>query len=466
MKSLNSFEVVASIVLSIVCRRDVVAWTVGPRQHHHRELSRSKTQLQVASPSLPKDIAEASSAGPRASISPLSHTLEELGVELGGKGRAQACYDCLRLGVDPLWYFESTEGSEIEDDHTLGSGWSRQQIQEQLSGRRQEHGLGSKALKLFRDRFGGSIEDQVASLSKVSVSSDGTTKLLLKLHADGLEVETVIIPWSDRGRSTLCISSQIGCQQACTFCMTGRMGKLRNLSTDEILAQLYWANKACRIRGIYPCKGIVFMGMGEPADNAKNVVKSAKILVDPNLFQLAPRQVTISTVAPSPEVFEELGESSVVLAWSVHASKDDLRKELVPTTKHTMSELRSGLISTLQKRSKRLRNTMLELTLLDQLNDTEEDAQHLVEFCQPLLKEVDGIKLVVNLIPWNDIDASFGPASNYRKPSMERVLAYQKVLVENGILCYVRTTRGDDENAACGMLATKKKRKELDDRQR
>jgi 23S rRNA (adenine2503-C2)-methyltransferase len=99
---------------------------------------------------------------------------------------------------------------------------------------------------------------------------------------------------------------------------------------------------------------------------------------------------------------------------------------------------------------------MLEIVLLDNINDSEEDALHLVEFCKPLLDQVQGIKLVVNLIPWNDIGAQFGPASGYRKPSMSRVLAFQKILVDNSILCYVRTTRGDDESAACGMLATKK----------
>jgi 23S rRNA (adenine2503-C2)-methyltransferase len=447
--------------LWICCRHEVLAWTTISSSNRNININNPRTGLSVASPPiLPAEAERPFTSEPHVPISPLSFTLEELGAALEGKGRAQACFDCYRIGVDPLWYFEDNEMNKVEDGDQLGNGWTRQQIQERLSGRRQEHGLGSKALTLLRDNF-GTIEN-IASLSKVSVSNDGTTKLLLKLHADELEVETVIIPWSDRERSTLCISSQIGCQQACTFCMTGRMGKLRNLSSDEILAQMYWASKACRIRGIFPVDNIVFMGMGEPADNAEAVVRCAKRLVDPNIFQLAPRRVTISTVAPSPEAFEVLGESSVVLAWSVHASNDKLRKELVPTTRHTMSELRSGLISTLQKRSKRLRNTMLEITLLDQINDKEDDALHLVEFCKPLLEQVDGIKLVVNLIPWNDIGASFGPASNYRKPSMDRVLAFQKVLVENGILCYVRTTRGDDENAACGMLATKKKRKELD----
>ncbi|KAL3920863.1 MAG: hypothetical protein SGARI_006838 [Bacillariaceae sp.] len=238
------------------------------------------------------------------------------------------------------------------------------------------------------------------------------------------------------------------------------MGLLRSLSTAEILAQLYWAQKICRIHptSLYQIDNVVYMGMGEPADNSKAVVQSAKAMVDGNLFQLTPRRVTISTVAPNPECFAELGEAPVVLAWSVHSSRDEVRQQLVPTTKHDMVVLRQALVETLQGRSKRLRNIMLEVTVLDQINDSVEDADHLVEFCRPMLEEVNGLKLVVNLIPWNDISATFGPASAYRKPKMERVLAYQNRLIEKGILSYVRTTRGDEEDAACGMLSTKNRR--------
>jgi 23S rRNA (adenine2503-C2)-methyltransferase len=203
------------------------------------------------------------------------------------------------------------------------------------------------------------------------------------------------------------------------------------------------------------------MGMGEPADNADSVVEAAKIMVDVNMFSLAPRRVTISTVAPNPDVFLTLSKAPVVLAWSVHSSRDKIRRQLVPTTKHTMVELRNGLMEALKGRSKRLRNTMLEIALLDGINDSPEDAEHLAEFCRPFSEGPDavkGIKLTVNLIPWNDISASSGPASTYRQPKMERVLEYQKILVENGILCFVRTTRGDEENAACGMLSTAKRK--------
>jgi 23S rRNA (adenine2503-C2)-methyltransferase len=199
-------------------------------------------------------------------------------------------------------------------------------------------------------------------------------------------------------------------------------------------------------------------------------------------FQLAPRHVTISTVAPTPESFAALlveespeavpgiqqqvssssASSSAVLAWSVHSSKDDIRQQLVPTTQYSMIELRNGLRDALLSRtSKRLRTCMLEMTLLDGINDTPEDAHHLAQtICQPLIQDVPGLKLVVNLIPWNDIGATFGPASLYQTPSLHHVREYQSVLqTYEGISCFVRTTRGDDESAACGMLATSSKKK-------
>lgn len=430
------------ILLRSAERHSSEGWTPAPY----------RCRATTTRPALVASSENISTIKPRSAI---SYTLEELGVVLRGKGRAQACFDCYRMGVDPIWYYSGKEGDdEIEEIGLLGGqGWNREQIKEAMSGRI-SNGLGHESLTLLSKEF-GSIEENVSRLSKVTTCTDGTTKLLLELVEDGLEVETVIIPWDDRGKSTLCISSQVGCRQACTFCATGRMGKLRSLTADEILAQLYWAHKACRVNGIFPIENIVFMGLGEPADNVEPVTRAAQNMVHPNLFQLAPRRVTISTVAPSPEAFEQLGQSEVVLAWSVHAARDELRKELVPTTKYPMTELRAGLIRTLQGRRKKLRNTMLEITLLDQINDSEDDALDLVNFCRPLLEEVQGIKLTVNLIPWNDIAAQNGPAAGYRKPSLERVLAFQKVLISHGIMCYVRTTRGDEENAACGMLSTK-----------
>lgn len=422
------------------------SWISAPR--HRRSPSSSRTSSR----------SETGLFSTQSAQLPLSLSLEELSEALDGKGRAQACWEVLRLGVDPTWYFSSSDATSNSTENVgilESPGWTRQEIQNSMSDIYAENGLGNKAIELLNQHF-VSIEQGVASLTKFTVSSDGTAKMLINLNQDDLEVEAVIIPFDDRQKSTLCVSSQVGCRQACTFCATGRMGMYRSLTSDEILAQMHWATKVCRLNDIYPIDNVVFMGQGEPADNAENVVKAAKVLVDPYLYQLAPRRVTISTVAPSPESFRELGEAPVILAWSVHASRDELRRKLVPTTQHSMEELRGGLIQTLQGRSKRLRNIMLEFAMLDEINDSIDDALHLVQFCQPLLEEVKNIKLVVNLIPWNDIGAEFGPAAKYQKPKMSRVRDFQQTLQKHGILCFIRTTRGDEENAACGMLTTKK----------
>lgn len=275
------------------------------------------------------------------------------------------------------------------------------------------------------------------------------------MRKDNLKVETVIIPMMDRGSSTLCISSQVGCAQGCTFCATGKMGRLRNLSSDEILAQVFYACKICRLVGsqkLPPIDNIVFMGMGEPADNIDAVMTTANILTDQQLFAMAQSKVTISTVAPSPKVFQELSSANAALAWSVHAVDDALRKKLVPTTKFTMEELRIGYVNALNTRPKSLRRSMLEIALIHDINDQIRHADELADFALKIMRDVKGIKLIVNLIPFNDIGHL-----TYRKPNMETVHAFQKRLIDRGIYTFIRKTRGDDESAACGQLATSKK---------
>ena len=240
------------------------------------------------------------------------------------------------------------------------------------------------------------------------------------------------------------------------------MGKLRSLSSDEIIAQMYYATQVCRLNKIYPIDNIVFMGMGEPADNVDNVVRAANILTDRQLFQMAQNKVTISTVAPTPHAFRALAMAPVTLAWSVHAVRDELRRTLVPTTKYTMEELKNGFIEVLKERPQRLRTIMLEVALIDNVNDSVEDAAELAQFAQSMIRQVPGMKLVVNLIPWNDIG---NHPLNYKRPKHERVRAFQNALTERGIFTFIRTTRGDDESAACGQLATRKKRKEEDQQQ-
>jgi 23S rRNA (adenine2503-C2)-methyltransferase len=413
----------------------------------------------------------------RQSSSALSMTLDELTHELHGKGKAQLTWDCFRIGMDPV-HFYNPSFPEQELDNALQDqilfdqnhpsySCTREKIQQHLPPKRLSQTMGIKALKALSEYCYPSslgIETSIATLSEITRSQDGTTKLLLKLcHTDHF-IESVIIPNPDWGKSTLCISSQVGCAQGCVFCATGKMGRLASLTPDQILVQLYYANKVCRVinsdgneldNGLPPIDNVVFMGMGDAADNIASVQKSVKVMTDRACFALAASKITISTVGPSPDVFEKLAEADAVLAWSIHAVRDDLRKKLVPTTKYTMEELKDGVVRALVHRSKRLRTLMLEVALMDGLNDGVQEAEEMGDFCLDLMSKVDGMKLMVNLIPFNDIGYE-----QYRKPSEANVAAFQKTLVGKGVKTYVRTTRGDDESAACGQLATKKRRKE------
>lgn len=232
------------------------------------------------------------------------------------------------------------------------------------------------------------------------------------------------------------------------------MGRLRNLSSDEILIQVYYATKICRVSNIFKIDNIVFMGMGEPADNSEAVCTATRILTDRQLFQMSQSKVTVSTVAPDPQSFALFADAPCILAWSVHGATDELRKTLVPTTRYTMVELREGLIEVLRRRPKRLRTTMLEYVLIDGINDSREDAEALAKFSQGIIDAVPKCKVVVNIIPFNDIGHP-----TYNTPTMDTVYSFQSVLMENNTAAYIRTTRGDDESAACGQLATSKRAK-------
>ena len=406
----------------------------------------------------------------------------ELAEEMGGWGRARLVWDMYRIGVDPLVYFRQNSDkkeSDVLDDiahfqnedvndrdimksfmtYLEETDENHESIQNLLPNSRKTQTLGLNALQRLENLYlpyGGSLEGATATLSLLNTSADGTTKLLVKLQ-DGLEVETVIIPWHDKGWSSVCISSQVGCLQGCKFCATGKMGKLRSLTSDEILSQFFFALKICRLSSnkIPPLSNVVFMGMGEPADNAEAVCKATEILTHVDLFHMGKSKVTVSTVAPSPEAFTSFKDAPCVLAWSVHAANDELRRKLVPTTKHTMSELRQGLIDTLLQKPKRLRTTMLEVALIEDVNDQPQAAKELAEFAQVLIDSVPGIKLVVNLIPFNDIGHP-----TYRTPSNDAVKKFQNILWENNVAAHVRTTRGDDESAACGQLTTKKSKEQ------
>jgi len=379
---------------------------------------------------------------------PLAMSFEELTVALGGAARAQLVWDCYKLGIDPAHMYGSVIDLGYDDYESIINTLPSSRRTQRLSA-----GALDKLRKLYKDSHGGqtnrsvkNVEGGLATLLSLTRTSEGTTKFLLKL-VDGLEVETVIIPWKGR-RSTLCISSQAGCRQDFA---TGEMGKLRNLTADEILSQMFFAQKLCRFEELPAISNVIFTGMGEPADNASNVAQAAKILTTKDLFGLAASKVTVSTGAPTPECFMQFTQAPCALAWNVHAVRDELRRKIVPPTKYNMAELRQGLIDALLTRPIDDRICMLELALMRDVNDRIEHADDMVEFIEDMVDQVPGIKTQVSLIPFKEIGQSL-----YQKSLAEDVMAFQKHLQSKGVYTHVRSAIGDDMTSAYEQLATTK----------
>ncbi len=267
-------------------------------------------------------------------------------------------------------------------------------------------------------------------------SADGTVKWVLRIE-NGNCVEAVLIP--DRGRNTLCVSSQVGCMLDCSFCATGKQGFNGNLSTSAIIGQVWLADRELQARG-ETVSNVVFMGMGEPLLNVEAVLNAASLMMDDLAFGISKRRVTISTAGVVPAI-NALGErTDVSLAVSLHAPNDELRNVLVPLNrKYPIADLLAACNRYVQGLGERRLLTM-EYTLLKGVNDGLHQAAELAE----LLRDV---RCKINLIPFNPF-----PASGYQKPDASRVRAFQKVLMDAGRAAMLRTTRGDDINAACGQL--------------
>ncbi len=267
-------------------------------------------------------------------------------------------------------------------------------------------------------------------------SSDGTIKWTVRV-ANGNCVETVLIP--GRGRNTLCVSSQVGCMLDCSFCATGKQGFNGNLSTADIVGQVWLANAALRPRG-EAVSNVVFMGMGEPLLNVAAVLRAANILMDDLAFGLSKRRVTISTAGVVPAIHALCGQSDVSLAISLHAPNDALRDRLVPLNrKYPIADLLAACNRYVGGLGERRVLTM-EYTLLRGVNDSPAQARELAELLR-------GLRCKINLIPFNPF-----PASGYQRPEAERVRSFQKMLMDAGLAVMLRTTRGDDIGAACGQL--------------
>lgn len=293
--------------------------------------------------------------------------------------------------------------------------------------------------KSLRAKLNESAQVGVPALMAAQESLDGTRKWLLDVGT-GNGVETVFIPETDRG--TLCISSQVGCALECTFCSTGRQGFNRNLSTAEIIGQLWWANKAL---GATPkdervISNVVMMGMGEPLANYDNVVTALSIMLDDHGYALSRRRVTVSTSGMVPQMDRLKEDMPVALAVSLHAPNDAIRNEIVPLNKkYPLKELMAACQRYLVKAPRDF--VTFEYVMLDGVNDKPEHARELLE----LVKDVP---CKFNLIPFNPF-----PNSGYNRSSDENIRVFRDILYQAGLVVTVRKTRGDDIDAACGQLA-------------
>ena len=267
-------------------------------------------------------------------------------------------------------------------------------------------------------------------------SRDGTIKWVVRV-ANGNCVETVLIP--ERGRNTLCVSSQVGCMLNCSFCSTGKQGFNGNLDTADIIGQVWLADRELRARG-EAVTNVVLMGMGEPLLNFDNVVAATDLMMDDLAFGISKRRVTVSTAGVVPGIYRLAEVTDVSLAISLHAPDDALRDELVPINrKYPIAELLAACRHYVGGLGER-RTLTMEYTLLKGVNDTLAHARALAE----LLRDV---RCKINLIPFNPF-----PASGYERPDMALVRAFQTCLMNAGYATMLRTTRGDDIDAACGQL--------------
>jgi 23S rRNA (adenine2503-C2)-methyltransferase len=293
--------------------------------------------------------------------------------------------------------------------------------------------------KAFRAQLGERAEIRTPEIVSEQRSADGTRKWLLKADASQA-FEMVFIPEDDRG--TLCISSQVGCVLDCSFCSTAQQGFNRNLTAAEIVGQVWLAKRALgEFQALERAvTNVVFMGMGEPLANFRNVVPALRILTDDIGFDLSRRRVTLSTSGLVPQIYKLAEEVNVALAVSLHAPDDELRNELVPINrKHPIAELLEACWHYNDEQNGR--SVTFEYVMLDGVNDSPAQARELAR----LLK---GHPAKMNLIPFNPF-----PGTQYKRSPSHVISRFRDELIQRGVLATIRRTRGDDIDAACGQLA-------------
>ncbi len=295
--------------------------------------------------------------------------------------------------------------------------------------------------KKLREKLKAVAEIKAPEVAVEQRSADGTIKWAMQVGEQ--QVETVYIPEADR--ATLCVSSQVGCALACTFCSTAQQGFNRNLTVSEIIGQVWRASKIIGnfgVTGVRPITNVVMMGMGEPLLNVANVVPAMEIMLDDFAYGLSKRRVTLSTSGVVPALDNLSKMIDVALAISLHAPNDELRDEIVPINKkYNIKMLMDSVNRYLSVSNANHGKVTIEYVMLDHVNDGVEHAHQLAE----VLKNTP---CKINLIPWNPF-----PEAPYAKSSNTRIDRFQKTLMEYGFTVIIRKTRGDDIDAACGQLA-------------
>jgi 23S rRNA (adenine2503-C2)-methyltransferase len=271
----------------------------------------------------------------------------------------------------------------------------------------------------------------------VEQAKDGTEKFLFELE-DGNRIESVLIP--DKARLTLCVSTQVGCAFGCRFCLTGKMGWKRNLTISEILNQILAVRETLKERA--SITNIVLMGMGEPLANYSNTLHAIELMTNPDAFKFSSRRVTLSTVGLLPEL-ERLSKekNSLRLAISLNAANEETRSHLMPINRRY--PLRKLLEACRNFPLRPRTRITFEYVLVDGINDSPQDAKR-------LLKILKGIPSKVNLIPLNE-----APGIPFKRPSEEKVRAFQDILMKGGFTAIVRASKGVEISAACGQLQGK-----------
>lgn len=299
----------------------------------------------------------------------------------------------------------------------------------------------SNLSKKVREYLENNFVINAVQIHELQISSDKTIKCAMRLH-DNYVVESVLIP--HRLRMTACISSQVGCSLSCTFCATGRLKRMRNLNADEIFDQVVLIKNTAAEKYKAPLTNIVYMGMGEPLLNYKEVLSSVDKITSPTGLGMAAKRITVSTAGVA-KMISKLGDDEVRfnLALSLHAANDEKRNHIMPINEtNSLDNLAQALQHFTEKTGSR---PTFEYIAFKDFNDSIKDAQELVNYCKK-------VKSKVNIIEYNSIDGS-----DFIQTSKERLLAFTQHLEKNGVICNVRHSRGKDIDAACGQLANKNK---------